>query len=397
MSAMMKWIGCLALAGLWLVSAAAAGAEPAVNENRDGRLTIEEWREFQASRRLAAEMGEEEARATRSEGDSGKRVPPTHAEIAYGPLPEQRLNLWIVPAEKPTPLIVHIHGGGFIQGGKQDTIDAAVHEKLIARGVSYASIQYRFQSADSPLPDVLRGIARSIQFLRFMASDWNLDKSRFGAFGSSAGAAASVWLGIRNDLADADHADPVLRESSRVQAVWAISVAATMDVWQWPKYNPLFSERMVRAWIARWGYDPDTDPNDPRISASRRELHFPGLASADDAPMVIVNEHFADNVAHNPHASESLYQICKKAGMDVRLYMREVVNNLDDAPDMFDWMIGRLVPSDSPAGRAGWGQELEAIRRSVIRGQPYGREAWVQQAAKSLGLASPCPSPVGHA
>ena len=33
-------------------------------------------------------------------------------------------------------------------------------------------------------------------------------------------------------------------------------------------------------------------------------------------------------------------------------------------------------------------QELEAIRRSVIRGQPYGREAWVQQAAKSLGLES---------
>lgn len=232
---MMNWIGCLALAGLWLVSAAAAGAEPVVNdaqllrlqkrfpeadENRDGRLTVDEWQAFQASRRLAAEMGEEETRATRIKGDSGKRVPPTHAEIAYGPLPEQRLNLWIAPADKPTPLIVHIHGGGFIQGGKQDTIDAAVQEKLIARGVSYASIQYRFQSADSPLPDVLRGIARAIQFLRFQAGDWNLDKTRFGAFGSSAGAAASVWLGIRDDLADTDHTDPVLRESSRVQAVW---------------------------------------------------------------------------------------------------------------------------------------------------------------------------------
>ena len=33
-------------------------------------------------------------------------------------------------------------------------------------------------------------------------------------------------------------------------------------------------------------------------------------------------------------------------------------------------------------------QELEAIRRSVIRGQPYGGEAWVQRTAKSLGLES---------
>ena len=30
--------------------------------------------------------------------------------------------------------------------------------------------------------------------------------------------------------------------------------------------------------------------------------------------------------------------------------------------------------------------ELEAIRRSVMRGQPYGRADWVQQTARSLGL-----------
>lgn len=341
-----------------VLAASAEGAEPAINDaqllrlqrrypeadkDRDGRLTREEWREFQASRLLDKEMSEEEARATTVEGARGKRVPPTHAEIAYGPLPEQRLNLWIVPSDKPTPLIVHIHGGGFIQGGKQDSLDAAVLEKLAARGVSYASIQYRFQSAQFPLPDVLRGIARSIQFLRFKADDWNLDKDRIGTFGGSAGAAAGAWLGMRDDLADAHHTDPVLRESSRVQAVWAISVAATMDVWQWPKYNPLFSERMVRAWIANWGYDPNTDPDDPRIAAWRRQLHLPDLASADDAPMVIFNEHFADNVAHNPHASQALYDACKQAGMDVTLYMREIVKNLDEAPDRLDWLIGRLV------------------------------------------------------
>jgi len=33
-------------------------------------------------------------------------------------------------------------------------------------------------------------------------------------------------------------------------------------------------------------------------------------------------------------------------------------------------------------------QELEAIRRIVIRGQPYGSERWVRDAAKSLGLES---------
>jgi putative transposase len=33
-------------------------------------------------------------------------------------------------------------------------------------------------------------------------------------------------------------------------------------------------------------------------------------------------------------------------------------------------------------------KELEAIRRSRERGQPYGNEAWVKRAAGQLGLAS---------
>jgi acetyl esterase/lipase len=314
---------------------------PAADKNKDGRLTREEWVEFQQGRRLQQEMNEEEARVQGASGETA-RAAPTRAELAYGPFPEQRLNLWITPSDRPTPLIIHIHGGGFIQGSKQAALAQGVHEKLTASGVSYASVQYRFQSKDFPLPEVLRGIARAVQYLRHTAGNWNLDRSRFAAFGASAGGAASAWLGMRDDLADPLQADPVLRESSRVQAVWAISVAATMDVWEWPKYNPMFSEKMIPSWIAKWGYDPQMDPQDAGSLAARREVHFPHWASRDDAPMVIYNEHFADNVAHNPASSKALFDNCRQAGMAVSLYMREIVGNLDQSPDLFDWMIGQL-------------------------------------------------------
>lgn len=355
----MKAIGSVLL--LSFVTAFAAGEEerlndafllrqlqrhPAADLNQDGRLTAAEWREYRASERLKAEMADEEASALRSGGDTGKRVPPTHAEVAYGPLPEQRLNLWIVPSERPAPLILHIHGGGFIQGSKQATIDAAVHEKLVRSGVSYASVQYKFQSADHPLTEVLRGIARAPQFLRHGAAKWNLDPARFAGFGSSAGAAACAWLGMRDDLADPGSEDPVLHESTRLQAVWAISVAPSMDVWEWPKYNPLFTERMVSPWIRRWGYDPDTDPEAPEVLAMRQELQFSRLASPDAAPMVVYNAHFADNVAHNPAASKALYELCKAAGMEVEVYLREELDNLAEAPDPIDWLIERLLSLD---------------------------------------------------
>jgi acetyl esterase/lipase len=311
--------------------------------NKDGRLTSAEWLEFEAAMKLRKEMREEEERAVGSKEDTGKRVPPTHVEIAYGPYPEQRLNLWVVPSERPTPVIVHIHGGGFIQGGKQDVIDSGLHERLLAAGVSYASVQYRFQSKDFPLPEVLKGIARAVQFLRHGAEQWNLDPMRFAAYRSSAGAAASTYLGMRDDLAEPTHADPVLRQSSRLQAVWAISVAASMDVWEWPKYNPQFPERLIKPWIQRWGYDPETDPNDPDVLKWRQEVRFSSHASADDCSMVIVNEHFSDNVAHNPKVSLALYEIAKSAGINVQCFMREELDNMDEAPNPFDWMIQQLL------------------------------------------------------
>jgi len=320
---------------------------PAADLNKDGRLTAAEWREYHFTAGLKKEMTDEETAALKTKGDIGVRIPPTHAEVAYGPLPEQRLNLWVLSGDKPAPVIVHIHGGGFIQGSKQDTIDAAVQKKLAAAGVSYASIQYKFQSKDHPLPEVLRGIARSVQFLRHRAEEWNFDKTRFGAFGSSAGGAASSYLGMRDDLADPANADPVLRESTRLSAVWAVSVAPTMDVWEWPKYNPHFTEKMIGSWIKRWGYDPNTDANDPSVLAWRKELRFANHASADDPPMVIYNEHFADNVAHNPQATRALHGICKAGGIDVQIYMREELNNLDAAPNRFDWLIGQLTKKPS--------------------------------------------------
>jgi hypothetical protein len=316
---------------------------PQADKNGDGRLTADEWRAFQADARLRKEMAEDEESAQKAGGDTGVRVPPTHAEVAYGPLPEQRLNLWLTPSEKPAPVIIHIHGGGFIQGTKQGTIDASLQKRLAAAGVSYASIQYKFQSRDHPLREVLLGIARAVQFLRHQAGEWNFDKDRFGAYGGSAGAAASVWLGTRDDLADPGNEDPVLRESSRVRAVWAISVAASMDVWEWPKYNPAFKPAMIKPYIQRWGYDPNTDPNDPELLAARKDLRFSTYLSADDAAIVIYNAHFADNVAHNPAASKALYEMCRAAGMDAQIYLREDLNNLEEAPHLFEWLISRLI------------------------------------------------------
>jgi pimeloyl-ACP methyl ester carboxylesterase len=161
---------------------------------------------------------------------------PTFADVSYGPFDRNTLDFWEAPSGEAAPLVVCIHGGGFWEGDKRW---ARRHNGEWVRrcqnaGVALASINYRFVSSTG-LPDILRDTARAIQFLRFKAAEWRIDKSRVVSFGESAGAGSSMWLAFRRDLADPGSADPVLRESTRLQAVGALDPQATYDFPQWPK------------------------------------------------------------------------------------------------------------------------------------------------------------------
>jgi acetyl esterase/lipase len=57
-------------------------------------------------------------------------------------------------------------------------------------------------------------VKRALQYIRYRADEFNIDKSKIILAGNSAGADISLWITFKNDLADAQNSDPVLRESS---------------------------------------------------------------------------------------------------------------------------------------------------------------------------------------
>ena len=152
---------------------------------------------------------------------------PTHANVSYGPHERNVLDLWQAKSDLPTPLLVHIHGGGWIYGDK-GSIPAGTLSYMLDHGVSVASVNYRY-STIAPLPAPVHDAARAIQFLRSKAREWNLDKSRVAAFGTSAGASSSLWINYHDDLADPGSADPVRRESTRLSAAWGNSGQTAID------------------------------------------------------------------------------------------------------------------------------------------------------------------------
>ena len=94
---------------------------------------------------------------------SGKaqKVDPTYKQVSYGPHEDMTLNFWKIESQNPTPLLVHIHGGGWLGGKKNET----VAPNLLKNGYSYASIDYRLAGVEL-LPAAVHDAARAIQFLR---------------------------------------------------------------------------------------------------------------------------------------------------------------------------------------------------------------------------------------
>src|SRR5438105_3822340 len=119
---------------------------------------------------------------------------PDLANVSYGPHERNVLDLWKARSGRPTPLVIHIHGGGFTAGDKAQ-VSPALLDACLNQGISVASINYRY-STQAPYPAPMADSARAVQFLRLHAAEWNLNPKAFAATGGSAGAGISLGMGF---------------------------------------------------------------------------------------------------------------------------------------------------------------------------------------------------------
>jgi acetyl esterase/lipase len=168
-------------------------------------------------------------------------LPPTHANVPYGKHAKQVLDFWKADSKEPTPLVFFIHGGAWKSNDK-DRVSGL--RQYLSAGISVVSINYRFvpeaQAAgiNPPVKWPLDDAARALQFVRSKAVEWNLDKTRIGASGGSAGACSSLWLAFHNDLADPKSDDPVARESTRLACAGVVGAQTTLDPQQMKEWTP---------------------------------------------------------------------------------------------------------------------------------------------------------------
>ncbi len=215
---------------------------------------------------------------------------PTFADIAYGPHERNKLDFWKADSDTPTPIVVFIHGGGFVSGDKGQASKDKIRTDCLAAKVSYASINYRYRTT-APIQDVLRDCARAVQFLRSKSTEWNIDKSRVGCYGGSAGAGTSMWLAFHDDLADPNNADPILRESTRISCAASNSGQFSYDIVKWvDAFGKENADRFgdlqkPNEFYGLKNMDELTQPVGEKI---RADCDMCGLISKDDPPVFLL-------------------------------------------------------------------------------------------------------------
>jgi acetyl esterase/lipase len=167
-----------------------------------------------------------------------KNPTPTAADVRYGPAERNVFDFWQAKSDKPTPLLFYIHGGGWMGGDKK----GIAVDPFLAAGISVVSINYRYisqaQEVVPPVKAPLHDAALALQTVRSRAAEWNIDKTRIGASGGSAGACSSLWLAFHPDMADPKSENPIARESTRLYSAAVNGAQTTLDPQQMKEWTP---------------------------------------------------------------------------------------------------------------------------------------------------------------
>jgi acetyl esterase/lipase len=147
-------------------------------------------------------------------------------DVEYARVGEHVLKLDLhLPKEANPPLVVYVHGGAWRSGTKSDLRIA----KLLDHGFAIASVDYRL-STQAVFPAQVHDIKAAIRFLRAKSGEFQINGTRIGVIGSSAGGHLAALAGVTNDhqLLEGE-VGKHLDESSKAQCIVSLYGASNLQ------------------------------------------------------------------------------------------------------------------------------------------------------------------------
>lgn len=112
-------------------------------------------------------------------------------DVAYGPDSRHRLDVFAPPVAGSVPVVLFVHGGGFVggdKGGEGDPFFNNVGAWAVRSGFIGVTMTYRLAPAN-PWPAGAQDVDQALEWLRLNAARFGGDPTRIVLMGHSAGAA----------------------------------------------------------------------------------------------------------------------------------------------------------------------------------------------------------------
>lgn len=259
-----------------------------------------------------------------------KQISPTYGDVRYGGHPRNLLDFYKANSNRPTPVVIYFHGGGFVTGDKSKFTEKW---QCIKNGISVVSANYRFVRGENsaPFPGPMLDGARVIQFVRSKAMEWNLNPDKVILIGSSAGACLSVWLAVHDDLARPESEDPIERISTKVSGVIVYGAQTFLDPEEILKRMGGYV--MVHpSLLSFYGIDSVDDFDTPEIRKKIYEASSINHVTPDDPPLQLrYSEKLSDipvpsdkSAIHHPMFGKIMQDKYKELGLTCELVAADV-------------------------------------------------------------------------
>jgi acetyl esterase/lipase len=275
---------------------------------------------------------------------------PTHADVSYGPHPNQLMDIYIPPRGEGPFAVVIWYGGLWKPSKGVPDLNRFFPARCAVVGVQTRVMQDGIdEKAPAPVSVCMLDARRAVQFVRLHAAEWNLDPNRIAVAGGSQGTLPALYVGCAGERADPKSADPVERVSTKVSAVGA-----------W-RSQPTIDPELMQQWVAgvEWGA-PSLGYNFGE-SLKRRDALLPlialwspdALLSKESAPIYFENNWGltkpdsvteADYRVHSPRWALGFQKLAQERG--ATCYVKFPDHPSEKYADIWDFLIQRLAPAE---------------------------------------------------
>ena len=113
----------------------------------------------------------------------------------------QVCDIYLPEGVEKAPVIVLVHGGGFMFGDQGMTVIQPVIAKALENGYAVVSVDYR-KATEAVFPAALGDVKAAVRFVRAHAMEYGFNPDKIAVWGESAGAYLALMTALTPDVAE---------------------------------------------------------------------------------------------------------------------------------------------------------------------------------------------------